>query len=327
MKETKNIENLIIITDGELGHLPFETFLTKIAPQEETDYTNLPYLVKNYNISYNYSATLWKENVESNAPSNNGQILAMAANYATKLDSNLMDIRLPTDQWLREKIDPLPAARKEVEALEKEFNGFFAFDNLATEKVIKEKASDYAIIHLAMHGLLDRKHPVLSSLAFTEDSDSTESNFWQAYEISRMDLNANLVVLSACQTGYGKFEKGNGIASLARAFMYAGASSLIVSLWQVNDFATSQIMKNLYSSLADGMKIDEALREAKLQYIKTANGVLAHPAFWSPFIHIGNATPVSISKKGGILPWWGIGGFTLLLAIGGFFLMKKRELV
>ena len=170
----------------------------------------------------------------------------------------------------------------------------------------KEKAGDYAVIHLAMHGLLDPNAPILSSLAFTEDGDSVENNFLHAYEISKMKLNADLVVLSACETGYGRFDKGNGIASLAQAFAYAGAPALVVSLWQVNDYVTSEIMKNFYQNLANGMEKDEALQRAKMQYIKDAIEVGAHPAFWSPFILMGNTDAIYLKTKGAadfILPF------------------------
>ena len=322
LKDVEGVENLIIVSDGELGHLPFETFLIEQAPQSVTDYHELHYLLNDYNISYNYSATLWKENKEAPAPENNGRILGMAANYNIKLDSSMKNVRLPSDQWLREALSALPAARKEVETLEEKYQGFFAFDSLASEKTVKEKATDFAILHFATHGILDSKRPILSSLAFSEDNDSTESNFWQAHEISKLELKADLVVLSACETGYGAFEKGNGIASLARSFMYAGASSLIVSLWQVNDFATSEIMKNLYSNLEDGMKKDEALRQAKLQYMKSVKGLSAHPVFWSPFILMGKTDAISIKRKGEEMPWL-IGGAVALLVLGGGFMMRR----
>lgn len=325
LNDKKNIKNLIFVTDGELGHLPFETFLMEQAPQNLTDYHLLHYLVNDYNISYNYSAALWKENTEAPSPKNNGQILAMAANYETELDSSVLNkIRLPVDQWLRKKLHALPSARKEVETLEKKYQGFFAFDALASEKTVKEKAANFAILHFATHGVLDNKKPMLSSLAFTEDHDSLESNFWQAYEISKIQLKANLVVLSSCETGFGKFEKGNGIASLSRAFMYAGASSLIVSLWQVNDYATSEIMNILYANLANGMKKDAALRQAKIQYMKSAKDVLAHPAFWSSFIQIGNTRPVSIKKKNKTMPWM-IGGLIAALVLVGGVSMNRRK--
>ncbi len=151
-----------------------------------------------------------------------------------------------------------------------------------------------------MHGLLNENRPMLSSLAFTEDGDSLNDNFLQAHEISKMELNADLVVLSACETGYGRFETGNGIASLARAFMYAGVPSLVVSLWQVNDASTAIIMQNFYKHLASGMTKSAALRQAKLDYIEMVdNPIAAHSAFWSPFILIGDEAPVELQSKGG----------------------------
>ncbi|MEO1051737.1 MAG: CHAT domain-containing tetratricopeptide repeat protein [Bacteroidota bacterium] len=323
LKDKDDIANLIIVTDGELGHLPFETFLVEPVLDNKTDYRGLHYLLKDYNISYNYSAALWKENVEASAPQNNGQILGVAANYDMALDSSMLTVRLPTDQWTRAEISPLPGAREEVEILQKKYAGFFAFDSLASEKTVKAMASNFSILHFATHGILDRERPVLSSLAFTENNDSTESNFWQAHEISKLQLNADMVVLSACQTGYGKFEKGNGIASLARAFMYAGAPSLVVSLWQVRDNTTATLMQNFYENLDQGMQKDEALRQAKLQYIKSAHGFTAHPAYWAPFIMIGKTDPVEIKQKSNPMAWGiGIGVFALLM-IGGFMLRRR----
>jgi CHAT domain-containing protein len=325
LQEGGGIENLIIVTDGELGHLPFESFLVEAAPKDG-NYKNLNYLLKDYNISYNYSAMLWKENKQSEKRKNNGQMLAMAARYDEKLDANLLRGRLPTTRQTREVLQPLPAARKEVEVLAALYQGYFAFDSLASEKELKAKASEYAIIHLAMHGLLDEDRPMLSSLALTEDGDSLQDNFWQAHEISKMELNADLVVLSACETGYGRFETGNGIASLARAFMYAGVPSLVVSLWQVNDQSTSIIMQNFYKHLASGQSKSAALRQAKLDYISNADGLGAHPAFWSPFILIGDDAPVKLQRKGGgnWLLWIGIGVGALLLVGLGFGMTRKR---
>jgi CHAT domain-containing protein len=319
------IENLIIVTDGELGHLPFESFLVeKVA--DKSNYKDLHYLLQDYNISYNYSATLWKDNKTAKQQDNNGQLLAMAARYPKSIDSILVRGRLPTTRWMRDALSPLPAARAEVEALSREFNGYFAFDSLASERVLYEKAADYAIIHLAMHGLLDEKRPILSSLALTEDGDSLYDNFWQAHEISKMELNADLVVLSACETGYGRFETGNGIASLARAFMYAGVPSLVVSLWQVNDQSTSIIMQNFYKHLASGETKSAALRQAKLDYISISDDIAAHPAFWSPFILIGDEAPVKIQRKGaGNWLWWGIGAGALLLVGIGFGLAGRKK--
>jgi len=322
LKDKTNNQKLLIVTDDELGHLPFETFLVESAPQTPSLYNTLHYLLKDYSISYNYSATLWKANKETKSQKNNGQIFGVAADYTIPVDTTLR-WRLPSDLSIREQLRPLPAAIREVEHLQENFKGYFVFDKNASEKNFKAKASSYAVIHLAMHGLLSPIDPMLSSLAFTEDQDSLENNFLHAYEISKMDLNTDLVVLSACETGYGRFERGNGIASLARAFMYAGAPSLIVSLWQVNDETTAQIMQGFYQNLSKSMPVDEALRQAKLSYIQTQEGVRAHPALWSPFIQIGKTQAIAIHKKNNRVYWWLGGGFLCLLGIA-FFSFRNR---
>ncbi|MGH1335209.1 MAG: CHAT domain-containing protein [Aureispira sp.] len=320
----EGIKNLIIVTDGKLGHLPFETFLVEEAPQGLTPFNQLPYLLNEFNISYNSSAALWRENSHALTNNNNGQILGVAASYSSSSDSSLIAARLPMDQRLRKALIPLPNARQEVESLAADFEGFFAFDEQACERIIKAKAADFAVLHFATHGILNQEKPVLSSLVLTEDGDSSESNFWQAYEISKLDLNAELVVLSACETGFGTFEQGNGIASLARSFMYAGAPSLVVSLWQVNDYATSIIMKKFYHNLSLGMKKDAALRQAKIDFMTSTEGNLGHPALWSPFIQIGNTAPVLLIKKRSSLSWW-IGFSLLIVALGmGGLVYKKR---
>ena len=254
-------------------------------------------------------------------------MLAMAASYKNRGAGSLEELRLPDERSLRNYLQPLPAARAEVLALQESYKGYFAFDSLASEKMVKQLAPDYAIIHLAMHGLLDAKRPMLSALAFTEDGDSLESNFWQAHEISKMNLNADLVVLSPGETGYGRFEQGNGIASLARAFMYAGVPAMVVSLWEVNDASTSRLMQSFYQNLAKGMPKDEALRQAKLDYITSVGNLAAHPAFWSPFILIGNTRTITVATKGSsVLLWAAIGvGLVAVTAIGIGLAMRQRK--
>ncbi|MCP4442628.1 MAG: CHAT domain-containing protein [Aureispira sp.] len=317
LKELKDIEHLIIVPDGKLGYFPFEVFLVEPAPQDAKGYKNLHYLINDYQVSYNYSATLWKENKEGQTTQINDQILAMSGSYNNQIDSVTKSLRLPVYNRLRELLKPLPAARQEVERLEKHFQGHFAFDSLASESSFKQKASEYGIIHLAMHGVLDNNNPILSSLAFTEDGGNIENNFLQAYEISKMELNAALIVLSACETGYGKFETGNGVASLARAFMYVGVPSLVVSLWSVNDQSTANIMQSFYQYLSEGKNKAVALRQAKLDYLKRAKGVSAHPAFWSPFVQLGDSKPIELATKGEYnWLWWVLGaGILFLLSI------------
>jgi CHAT domain-containing protein len=226
---------------------------------------------------------------------------------------------------LRKTLPDLPSAKEEVKNLSALYSGKFLFESAANENAFKKAAADYDIIHLAMHGILNQQTPILSSLAFTENGDSTEDNFLEAWEISHLKLNAQLVVLSACETGYGKFQQGEGVMSLARAFMYAGVPSLVVSLWQVNDASTAEIMQLFYANLAKGMDKAEALRQAKLKYIaECKNPMMAHPAFWAAFVQIGDSRPVKIAGPFNIsYVLVIISGFLCLAGI--IILLKKRR--
>lgn len=326
LRETPNISSLMIVADGKLGHLPFEAFLT-VPVQSEKSYAALPYLLRLYQVSYNYSATLFvdnyldKERLKQKNASKSDQILAIAASYKNQKD--LSTARTQHLQKLRGSLQDLPAAKEEVAALSQRFKGSFLQELASNEADFKKNAGEYGILHLAMHGLLHPHAPILSSLAFTENGDSTEDNFLEAWEITHLDLNAELVVLSACETGYGKFQQGEGVMSLARAFMYAGVPSLVVSMWQVNDASTAHIMQLFYENLAKGMDKAKALQEAKLDYIQTSkNPFLAHPAFWAPFVQLGDSKAIYLKTKGGWL-LWGIGG--VVLVFGGIFMMNRKK--
>ncbi|AFC26411.1 CHAT domain-containing protein [Saprospira grandis] len=286
------LEQLLILPDAELSFIPFGLLLSE---QPKTDnYSDLPYYLKDLAISYNYSAALWLENKNSSKRKNNGLILGLAASYG----GEAAEQRAPKAQNWRAVLQDLPAAKEEIKRLSDYYQGDFFIGESATESLFKEKARDYAVLHLAMHGLLDEQNPSLSALAFTEDNDSSENNFLQAYEIAQMELQADLVVLSACQTGQGRFERGNGTASLARAFMYAGSPALLVSLWQVNDQSTAYIMHQFYAQLAQGANKAEALQQAKLAYLKEQTEELAkHPNLWSAFILLGDEKSLLIKEK------------------------------
>jgi CHAT domain-containing protein len=214
----KSVEHLIIVTDGEFGHLPFEAFLMERGRQGQNDYAKLHYVVNDYNVSYNYSATLWKDILEGKPRNNNHKMLAYGANYPhlsaeeEGAENNSLESRAPPIVKLRNVLNSLAEVAGEVKTLEDIFQGKFVYyeneidkKDMLGEGFFKENTAEYGVVHLAMHGLIHPRVLMLSSLAFTENGDSLEDNFLQAYEISRLNLNADLVVLLACETGYGEF--------------------------------------------------------------------------------------------------------------------------
>ncbi len=331
-EELQGKDRLLIIPDKMLGHIPFEALLgEKAAPYYEGIYQELPYLVKDYGIYYNYSARLvLNEREQTQEQKGTKGFLGFAASYSkeTTAEDLYINARSPRLKGLRSSLQDLPAAKEELQTLQDLFKGDFFFDGAANEQNFKNLAADYQVIHLAMHGLLDRQYPIRSALAFTENGDTTEDNFLQAYEISHMHLNADLVVLSACETGFGNFQQGEGVLSLARSFMYAGVPALLVSLWQVNDQSTAIIMQLYYDQLAKGKNKVEALRQAKLKYLDQSVDIAQHPAFWAAFVQLGSDKPVEMQQKGETSYWWiyflGAGGGLLVLGLLVFRRSRKR---
>ncbi len=321
IRGTQDKTTLIIVADQELSQIPFEVFLAK-KPSENTPVKNLNYLIKDYAISYHYSASLWLENqFNIDQLNKNSKMLAIAAQYNTNLQTN----RKNTSLRINQQYTALPEAQNEVKELAKSFEGYFCFDSVTTTKQeFIKMASNYNIIHLAMHGVLDQDEPIFSGLAFSNTRNVIDPNLLHAYEISKLKLSAKLAVLSACDTGYGQFEQGNGMASLARAFMYAGVPALVVSMWQVDDLATSKIIQQFYENLSEGMNKAEALRHAKLTYINNAHGLQAHPLYWAPFVQIGQHNPIQVTKKTNWIFWFGGGLILIMIGIISYFLIINK---
>jgi CHAT domain-containing protein len=156
-----------------------------------------------------------------------------------------------------------------------------AFGNKSTEKFVKENACDYDFIHFATHGTYNYEQPLYSHLVFLPEEE--EDGKLNVFEVFELKLNASLVTLSACETGLGNINEGDEMIGLSRAFLFAGSSAVIVSLWAVADHPTSLLMTNFYSYLKDH-SIKEALTMAQRDVIR----IYPQPLYWSPFVLIGN---------------------------------------
>lgn len=183
----------------------------------------------------------------------------------------------------------LPFSREEAEtilALAPRGAGLKALSFAANRQTATSPdLSQYRLIHFATHGLLNSEHPELSGLVFSlvDETGKAQDGFLRLHEIFNLRLSADLVVLSACQTGIGKQIKGEGLVGLTRGFMYAGAPRVMASLWQVNDLATAELMKHFYRGLLkDGMRPAAALRAAQLELLKGKQWAM--PYYWAAFV-------------------------------------------
>jgi len=190
----------------------------------------------------------------------------------------------------------------------------------ASEEQLKSNDLDnYKIIHFATHSIIDERRPLRSSIVLRLDKDPEEDGFLQMREVYNIKLNADLVTLSSCQTGLGELLRGEGIEGINRAFFYAGSSSILMSLWPVNDEASCQLMERFYTHLCSSNSIMDALRKAKLEMIES--DVLSHPYYWAGFIASGKANEIIFPKSSSKIL---IIGIVLLVAIGAIFIVSKR---
>ena len=279
-------EKVILVPDGPLGYIPFDALLTA-APEDANDFKSYPYLIQQHQFSYSYSATLLREmRNKKHRQEPQKDFVAFAPFYNG--DTTLLAGMYSYDDLMRKDLQPLAFSGPEVAAAAKLMRGETVAGAAATEARFTATAGNYRILHLATHGRADNRVGDYAFLAFTEIKDSLENELLYVKDLYNLQLNADLVVLSACETGIGKLQRGEGIISLARAFAYAGAKSIVTSLWSVNDKSTSELMRFFYRELKHGKDKDEALRLARLRFLKESTVKNSHPFFWAAFVPVGD---------------------------------------
>jgi len=303
-------KNLIIVPDGALSAIPFETLLTQAVNPAGglKDYPKLPYLFEAHAISYAYSATLLQQMQSRKNREAKRDYLAFAPLFAEGLPAGTRGAEFINENLAADSLQAkrrlrsfLPATKTEVTGIFVRFENSYGlferwFGNKSRvylereakeEKLKSADLSSYRFLHFATHGLVNEKNPKLSGLILTqEDTTSKEDGILHLGEIYNLNLNADLVVLSACETGLGQVAQDEGIIGLTRGFLYAGAANVLVSLWQVSDMTTADLMVDFYDKLLGGMSKAEALAEAKRQMIRRDPGY-AKPYYWAPFILVG----------------------------------------
>ena len=286
--KNSTIKNLIIVPEGLLGYVPFEALLTKEVDENKEDYTALPYLVNDYTISYGYSATLLLDQRNKIKKQSAGNLTAFAP-----VDFNGQYY----DEMIRGglgNVSSLPATETEVNGIaalfgknvKKQKSSIFTHQQANEQNAKTSEVRNYKFVHIATHGVINEEKTKLSGLLLYGDTTTAEDGILYAGETYNLKLNANIVVLSACETALGKVQKGEGIIGLTRGFLYSGATNLVVSLWRVADESTSNLMIDFYSRLISKKSVPQSIKEAKLQMIK--NGKNAAPYYWAPFILIGS---------------------------------------
>ena len=185
-----------------------------------------------------------------------------------------------------EVANPLPGAEKEVHELAKEFPGAkLFFREQANKDNFEANAPQSKLVHIAAHAMADTLDPLHSKVLLADENG--QANNLEAKDVLGLKLgNVAMVALSACESGLGRVENGDEVLGFTRSFLSAGTSTLLVSLWPVSDAATEHLMTTLYTDLAKGIEVQDAMRDAQLAVM--ANAETAHPYYWAPFNLIGN---------------------------------------
>jgi len=266
-------EILSIIPDGKLNFITFDALLTQKTTH--TNFEKMPYLLKKSKLNYGYSTTILMQQKKKKTTNKKQRVLGI----------------FPVFENNYRNLQELSHTIEEEKNLKTHTNGLYLEKDNATKKAFLEEAQNYEIIHLSTHA---------SAGTFLEPAHIEFRNeTLYLPEIYGLNLNTKLLVMSACETGIGKLQKGEGAMSLARGFSYTGVQNLLVSLWKVNDKATSILMRNFYKNYSKTKSKTKAIHQAKLEYLKdkTISNSKKTPYYWSSFIYIGNAETITTSNK------------------------------
>ncbi|WP_292943557.1 CHAT domain-containing protein [Olleya sp. UBA1516] len=290
--KTLAFKNVVIITDGFLNFIPFESLLTQST--DSKNYSKMPFVVNNQVLAYNTSALFY--------------LNASDFKYEDKV-LGVFPVFDNSDAKLTYSLD-------EAKSIDKQTNAKFLMYHDATKSNAMQQAKNYGVLHLSTHA---------SSGTFTipANIDFIDQKLF-LNDLYSLNLKNQLVVLSACETGIGKLQKGEGSMNLARGFQYAGVENLLFSLWKINDLSTSQLMASFYKNYSQSHSPFIANRLAKLDYLKdqSISNIKKSPYYWSTFIYYGHLTPEkpTVNSKYIIFTFIGL-GIALLLWI----IIRKRK--
>lgn len=311
LMEEEQIQRVTISPHQVLSYLPFELLTPGNSHgRKET------WLVNDYAITYAYSLNALF------VPHSNRDFAIPYAGFAPFNDSVTASMNYLA---MRDDLVSLPASLEEVDKASKLFHGRAYLRQLADYKTFTSIAGSAAILHMATHATLNPEAPLESGFYLYPDEIDDEISSgrrFTIFEVYNSDIVADLVILSACQTGDGDLSAGEGPLSLARAFRYAGSNSVVMSHWRASDASTSEIVLRFLEEVSRGVPKDLALQRAKKEYLATADPLLAHPFFWAGISLYGDPGSIDTPAKAN---WLGYGLVGCVLLAGGIWFWRRRR--
>ncbi len=283
IKDEIGNKRLIIIPHNEINAIPFELLISELPPRGYSEnYKILSYLIKKHPISYGYSGTLLFEETKF-YPDKTAAFFIPDYSNARFINA-------------QKKLYNLKGSKKEVRQVRRIIGGDLFSNDQANETNFKLLAGNYKILHIASHTFLDEEIPTLSSFELAPGMDSLDDGLLCSYELYQLQLNAQLIVLSGCNTGMGKLKQGEGLLSLSRSFFYCGARSVAFTLWPQADQTGAEIMIGFYKGIQDNKRLEDALQTSKIDYLSNADPAKSHPFYWGGFLIVGKTDPIVLDN-------------------------------
>ena len=270
-----------IIPDGEIFFVPFDALISVPPEPGQQSFEGLSYLINEYLFSYGYSSSLLTPVNRARA---GVKVYAFAPDYSA----------FPNGYG---RPGMLAKAEDEIRSVFRWFKGIEYSGTDANTTSFIRASGEPGILHLAMHLASDTSDSKYSYLIFDSRCDSVNGGKLYNYEISAMRIKSPVVVLSACNSGGGTFIRSEGLMSIARSFIMAGASSVVKTSWEINDETSAEIMSSFYKYLSEGKAKDEALRLAKLDYFEGHPPAYTDPYYWAAYEVLGDISPVVKNKN------------------------------
>ncbi len=265
-------KSLLIIPDGRLGLIAFDALIYRpSSPKQKYYFINEPFLIRKYPIGYASSATLYSYSLGDDRKGN-PSFLGIA----------------PSFRVMRDSLGWLLYGEKSVKRLAWLTFGKSLTGRSATEENFRRYCGEYDIIHIHTHGLEDTLNPSRSRLVMARPTSPADNRYLYAWEVYGLQMRPRMTVLASCYSGSGKLSNGEGVMSMGRSFIYAGSQSVVISLWIGYDKPMYDLLNSFYLNLFKGMRKDEALRLAKLEYLKNTQSFFSNPHFWAGLVVNGN---------------------------------------
>jgi CHAT domain-containing protein len=287
--QLQNINSLIIVPDGVLWELPFQALQA----------AGNRYLIEDYTVAYAPSLTvlreMQKQRLRQTRPPTAAPTLLAFGNPAFG-DETAARVKTV---FMDEQLGPLPEAERQVITLGRLYGAGRSKIYIgaeAREERVKAEAGHCRILHLATHAILNDASPMYSQVVLAQSqANSKEDGLLEAWEIMKLDIKADLVVLSACDTARGRVGAGEGVIGLSWALFVAGCPTAVVSQWKVESASTTELMIMFYRKLKAGddhrenqISKAEALRQAALKLLRTRS--YSHPFYWAAFVVVGDGS-------------------------------------